>query len=61
MNGIWTIYVGFVNDSTRLSLSGGWMIKEEKAEKELRAVFALQELAALARGVYVKDGQQRNK
>ncbi len=37
------------------------MIKEEKAEKELRAVFALQELAALARGVYVKDGQQRNE
>jgi len=52
--------VGFVNDSTRLK-KGGWIRKEEKNEKLLRADFALQKLAAFARGVYIKDGQQGDK
>ncbi|MBI2334137.1 MAG: hypothetical protein HYU84_18585 [Chloroflexi bacterium] len=52
----------FVNDSTRLTLTGGWRVKEEKNfEKELRAALALQKLAAFARSVYRKDGQQRDQ
>jgi hypothetical protein len=43
--------VDFVNDSTRFvkRVAGK---KEEKAEKELRVVLALQILAAFARSVY---------
>jgi hypothetical protein len=51
------ICAGLVNDSTRLTLTGGWM-KEEKYEKELRALLLAKVFAAFQRRIHRKDGQQ---